>query len=222
MIHRLRADGVQLEFGNRRILSDIYIDCESGKITGILGRNGQGKSCLLKIIYGTLNAMDKSIRFDQKNIFNAFKYPEIIRYLPQNNFIPKSFTLKRVFKDFDLDFHSFQNIFPELALKYNSALDSLSGGTLRLIEVYIIIKSSSHFVLLDEPFSHLMPLHIETIKNLMLEEKSNKGLFITDHMFQHIAAVSDNLYVLKDGKTWLTKSLHDLEFYGYLRDSSYL
>ena len=60
MNHTLEVDSIQLAFNNRRILSDIYLKCETGKITGLLGRNGQGKSCLMKIIYGTLSC-EKSI-----------------------------------------------------------------------------------------------------------------------------------------------------------------
>jgi len=48
MIHTLEADGIQLEFNGRSILSDIYLKAETGKITGLLGRNGEGKSCLMK------------------------------------------------------------------------------------------------------------------------------------------------------------------------------
>lgn len=42
MIHKLEADSISLEFGSRRILSDVYLKCETGKITGLLGRNGNG------------------------------------------------------------------------------------------------------------------------------------------------------------------------------------
>ena len=52
MIHTLEADGIQLDYNGRKILSDIYLKCETGKIIGLLGRNGCGKSSLMKIIYG--------------------------------------------------------------------------------------------------------------------------------------------------------------------------
>ena len=102
MNHRLEVDSIQLAFNNRSILSDIYLKCETGKITGLLGRNGQGKSCLMKIIYGTLSA-EKSIRFDAITQHSAFKRPDLLLYLPQFNFIPKNLTLKRIFYDFELD-----------------------------------------------------------------------------------------------------------------------
>ena len=62
-MHTLEVNSIQLEFDGRRILSDIYIKCETGKITGLLGRNGQGKSCLMKIMYGDLKC-EKFMRFD--------------------------------------------------------------------------------------------------------------------------------------------------------------
>lgn len=108
------------------------------------------------------------------------------------------------------DFHRF-------ASRYNSSISSLSGGEHRLVELYVIVKATSQFAMLDEPFTHLNPLQIEKVKELLLEEKMNKGLLITDHMYKHIINVCDDLYVLANGKTHWTKSLEDIETLGYAR-----
>jgi ABC-type branched-subunit amino acid transport system ATPase component len=216
MTHILEADSIQLEYGKRRILSDVYLKCETGKITGLLGRNGQGKSCLMKAIYGTLNC-EKSIRIDKKTQPKAYKIRGLLLYLPQFNFIPKSLSLKRVFQDFSLDFSVFTEKFPEFELNYKSSMGNLSGGGHRLVELYIIIRSKSLFAMLDEPFSYLSPLQIEKVKEMLLEEKLKKGLVITDHMYKHIIDISDDLYVLSNGKTHLTKKLEDIEMLGYAR-----
>jgi ABC-type lipopolysaccharide export system ATPase subunit len=205
-----------LEFNGRKILSDIYLKCETGKITGLLGRNGQGKSCLMKIMYGSLKC-EKSVRFNNVSAFEAFKRPDKLLYLPQFNIIPKQFSLKRIFKDFELDYAIFEKRFSEFALKYKSSISSLSGGERRMIEVYVIAKSKSHFAMLDEPFTHLNPIQIEKTKELLLEEKENKGLLITDHMFMHIIDICDNLYVLANGKTHLIKNQEEIETLGYTR-----
>lgn len=217
MIHKLEADGIQLDFNQKKILSDIYIKCETGKITGLLGRNGQGKTCLMNIIYGSLTPVSKSIRFDNVSIIHAFKRPDLLLFLPQFNFIPKSLTLKRVFFDFQLSYFEFERSFPEFQLKYTSSIKNLSGGQRRLAEVYVIIKSNSQFALLDEPFSHLMPLHIEKVKEILSEEKHKKGFLITDHIYKEIIDVSDSLYLLNDGKTHLCKNINDIETFGYAR-----
>ena len=217
MHHKFEADSIMLEFGTKRILSHIYFKCETGQITGILGKNGQGKTCLMNIVYGNLNPISKSIRFDNVSIFQAFKRPDLLTYLPQFNFIPSHLTLKRIFSDFELEFSDFENIFPEFSTKFKSSIKTLSGGQRRLIEVYVIIKSKSQFSMLDEPFSHLMPLQIEKVNELLKIEKLRKGFLITDHMFRSVTEISDNIYVLTDGKTHLTKGITDIERLGYAR-----
>ncbi|MDA9555779.1 ATP-binding cassette domain-containing protein [Pelobium sp.] len=211
------ADSISLDFGTRRLLSDIYLKCETGQITGILGRNGQGKTCLMNIIYGNINPTSKSIRFDNITIPQPYKRPDLLTYLPQFNFIPAHLTPKRIFSDFDLDYQEFVRIFPEFETKYRTSINKLSGGQRRLIEVYAIIKSKSQFSMLDEPFSHLMPIQIEKVNELLEIEKIKKGFLITDHMFNYVTSISDNLYVLTDGKTHLIKDIRDIEKLGYAK-----
>lgn len=217
MKHTLEADSIQLEFGQRRVLMDIYFKCETGAITGLLGRNGQGKTCLMNIVYGSMKAPGKSIRFDHVPIYEAFKRPDLVVYLPQFNFIPGFLTLKRIFFDFNLSYEEFKTAFPTFQSRENEFIKNLSGGQKRLIEVYLIIKSKTQFAMLDEPFSHLMPLQVEQIKEIIAKEKSNKGFLITDHLYHQVIDICDNLYVLSDGKLHLTKSVDDIERLGYAR-----
>lgn len=221
MIHTLEVDSVILEFGTKRVLQDVYLKSETGKITGLLGRNGTGKTCLMNIMYGELVSNDHSVRLNGQALFNASRSPENIRYLPQFSFIPKSLTLKRIFKDFKLDFSEFINEFPEFTKYHKSKLKKLSGGEQRIVEIYLIIASKTKFCILDEPFSQVMPLHIDTIKNLIVREKKNKGIILTDHLYKHIFDICDNLYVLTNGKTHLTKSLQDVETLGYAKINGY-
>jgi len=217
MIHTLEADGIQLDFDLRRILSDVYIKCETGKITGLLGRNGQGKSCLMNIILGTLKSSINSIRFDGNMVRNAGNRPDLLLYLPQFNFIPKSLKVKQVLDDFQLAYADFENRFPDFKEKHDSKVSHLSGGQWRTLEIYIIVKKPSLFAMLDEPFTHLNPIQIDKIKEFLLEEKANKGFLITDHMYTHLLDISDSVYLLKDGKTHLTKTIQDLDDLGYVR-----
>jgi ABC-type multidrug transport system ATPase subunit len=216
IVHTLEADGIQLSFDLRRILSDVYLKCETGKITGLLGRNGQGKSCLMNIISGTLNSESNSVRVDGNVIRNARKRSGLLLYLPQFNFIPKSLKVKQVLADFNLACADFVNRFPEFADKLGDKVSELSGGQWRTVEIYIIAKAPSLFAMLDEPFTHLNPIQIDNIKAFLLEEKANKGFLITDHMYNHLLDISDHVYLLRNGKTHLTKTVNDLEELGYL------
>lgn len=218
MKHTLEVDSIILEFGTKIVLKDVYLKNETGKTTGILGRNGTGKTCLMNIIYGELKTNNKSIRLDGKAIFDVYKNPETIRYLPQFNFIPRNFKIKRIFKDFSLIFSQFINYFPEFEKYYNYKLKNLSGGEIRILEIYSILASKTKFCMLDEPFSQVMPIHVNTIKNIINVEKQNKGIIITDHLYEHIIDICDEIYVITDGKTHLTKDRNDLIDLGYIND----
>src|SRR5690606_32264261 len=131
MIHKLEIDSVLFEFGSRKLLSDVYLKCETEKITGLIGRNGIGKTTLFNIIYGTLTPKHKSIRLNEQSIRFLYKESGLIKYLPQYNFIPKQLTLKRIFSDFNLDFSSFEKLFIDFKTRYNSPINELSGGQRR-------------------------------------------------------------------------------------------
>jgi ABC-type lipopolysaccharide export system ATPase subunit len=213
----LEVDSVILEFNLKRILQNVYLKSETGKVTGLLGRNGTGKSCLMKILFGELIPRDKSIRINGKALLTSNRSPSDLRYLPQKRFVPNSLTLKRIFSDFKLDFADLILNFPEFGKFYKSQLTKLSGGERRIIEIYIILVSETKFCMLDEPFSHVMPIHVDSIKKLILREKENKGLIITDHLYKHIIDICDDLYVINEGKIYLTKNINDLETLGYAR-----
>lgn len=216
MSHTLHADNIQLTFGSRSILSNIHLQCKTGHITGLLGRNGTGKSCLMRILYGELPATSRSVRFDGHPVSEPCKHPDLLLFLPQFNFIPKTLRLSRILDDFQLEFKDLEKKFPEFSKASRSRIRELSGGQIRLVELYIIARSPSRFALLDEPFTHLMPLQIEKVKEILLEEKEKKGFLITDHLHREVTAISDQLYLLADGATHLVNTDQDLERFGYL------
>lgn len=216
MIHCLEIDGVFFEINNKSILSDIYLQSKTNLVTGLFGRNGAGKSSLMKIIFGALDC-EYSLRVDNKSIKNLNKRNEFISFLPQFNFIPKSLSINQTLYFFELNRNIFEAILPEFINKTNMKLGELSGGQRRFIELYVILFSKSKFTLLDEPFSQLSPLQIEKAKQLILQTKLKKGILMTDHLYNHIFDISDTNYILKDGKSYVIKTLLDLEELGYIK-----
>ncbi|MDI9364604.1 MAG: ATP-binding cassette domain-containing protein [Flavobacterium sp.] len=216
MTHYLEIDGVYLEIDERVILSNIYLKCETGFITGLLGKNGTGKSCLMKIMYGVFDC-ESSVRFDKKAFKQLYKQPNLVSFLPQFNFLPKSLSISEVLYQFQLNYNLFANTFSEFTKKSMTKLYELSSGELRLVELYVILSSETKFTILDEPFTHLNPLQIDKVKQIIIDKKFSKGILISDHLYNHILDISDLLYVLNNGKTNLVSSLDDIEFFGYLR-----
>src|SRR5690606_20497228 len=95
MKHILEADSIQKYFDHKLVVSDVYLKCETGDIIGLLGRNGSGKSTLLKIIFGMVAADNKFVRIDGKLKRNTAELLKEISYLPQENFIPKHFSVQK-------------------------------------------------------------------------------------------------------------------------------
>lgn len=211
----LEVDNIELYFKQKRILNGVYLKAETGKVTGILGSNGCGKSCLLNIAFGSLKPKYKLIRVDQKPILKPLYQTKKAALLPQTNFTPNRIKLKNVFKIFGVNWADFKNRFESVHVSKNMRFNTLSGGERRLIETYVVLKSYASIILLDEPFSHLAPLHIDAIKQIISEEKQHKIIVITDHMYQHIVDVSDSIYLLKNGCTTLINNLTELEDYKY-------
>ncbi|MGC1205029.1 MAG: ABC transporter ATP-binding protein [Flavobacteriaceae bacterium] len=206
-------DNVELYFKEKRILNGIYLKAETGKVTGILGSNGCGKSCLLNIAFGHLKPKYKLVRINGKAILKPLYQSKLVAYLPQYNFIPNSIKIKSAFNLFNVSWEDFICLFETFDLFKNSKINKLSGGERRLIETYIILKSDREIILLDEPFSHLAPLYVEKIKVLISQEKNNKAIIITDHMYRHIVDVSDDMYLIKNGHSKLINNLKELEDY---------
>jgi ABC-type branched-subunit amino acid transport system ATPase component len=210
-------DNVELYFAEKQILNGVYLKAETGKLTGILGANGCGKSSLLNIFFGSLQPRHKLIRIDKKPYLKPlFKYG-IVTYLPQQNFIPPKMKMATCFQLFKVDIIEFLKDFPEFKTCKKAKMRELSGGQRRVIEIYICLNSGAELILLDEPFSHLSPLYIEKIKNLIQELKKEKAIILTDHMYRHILDSSDELYLLKNGSTKLISKTSELEDYNYLK-----
>ena len=217
---KIEIDNVELYFKNNRILNGIYLKAETGKITGILGSNGSGKSCLLNIIFGSLNPKYKLIRIDGKPIMKPLHLTGLISFLPQHHFVPKGLRVKSAFVLYNLDWQKFKSYFPSLDYLYNQKMKTLSGGERRLIETFLSLMKATEIVLLDEPFSHLAPIHIETLTELIHQEKQHKAIILTDHLYEQIIGISDTIYLIKNGSTKHIQDLKELEDYKYLKTGS--
>jgi len=217
-MNTLEFDSLYLEFGMNRILSGIHMKCATGQILGLLGRNGSGKSCLMQIVFGTMPAASKSIRFNGSPLMGDYLEKRIIAYLPQSDLLPPFVTFTQALKLYGVDEQKIVTDFPEIADCLKRKSSKVSGGQRRLFEILIVLKSRHPFCVLDEPFSGLMPLHIERLKELIKEEKQRKGIIITDHKHRHIREIADKLYMLTNGATYQVNTEEQLLEYGYLNE----
>lgn len=218
MKNLLEVDSVIVSFDDRKVLGDCHLQCETGDVIGILGRNGCGKSSLLKIIFGTLYTYDKFIRINGKVYDQPYKRGNLVAYLPQHDFLPKNISIGTIINIFVPDKSGTEKIKNDSRLKHHlkKRVSQLSGGELRYLEIMLLVNLDVKFVLLDEPFSKVEPLYKEVIINLINEYRSTKGFIITDHDYSNIIAASDSLILIADGACKPVRALAELEQWGYV------
>lgn len=219
MKHLLEVDSIIKRYNNELVVSDAYVKCETGNIIGLLGRNGSGKSTLLQIIFGIVEAETKFIRIDGIVKQHVNQLMKDISYLPQHNFIPENFSVR---KAINLSIEKLKrNVFYEdnlIATVLDNKIGQLSGGELRYLEIKLILSNPSKFVLLDEPYNGLSPIMIEKVNDLIIENSKSKGIIITDHNYENVILVSNQLILMKSGKTYHLKDKNELIEKGYLRE----
>lgn len=214
----LAFDSIELAFHDRQILSSIAMKCETGEVVGLLGRNGSGKSCLLQIVFGSMTPQYKSVRVDHRTISSPLFTTGFINYLPQTSLIPTDLRIANAVSFFGVQPEAIAEHFPPVEQGMTLKPNQCSGGSLRLLETLLVLLSPAPFCLLDEPFSGLMPVHVEQLKRIIAIRKKEKGIIITDHLYRHITDVADRLAVLSNGKTYQVSSQTDLIRYGYLNE----
>lgn len=177
----LEIDNIELSFDNRKILYGVYLKAESGKVTGILGRNGCGKTSLLRILFGSLNAKYGNIRIDGIHQKRKLYSTGSVAYLPQHQLLPAHLKLAEAFRYFKVDWPKFITLFPSFDSYEKTRANTISSGELRMVETYLILNSGKPVILLDEPFSFIAPIYVEKIKNVLQLKKKESAIVITDH-----------------------------------------
>lgn len=211
-----KTDSIELSYGKTTILNSVFLKAETGKITGLLGRNGSGKSSLFHVIFGHIKAFHYHIKLDNKVYLKPLYCSKKVSYLHQKKLIPKHISVKTAFKLYEVDINLFLKKFPDLKFDFNTKMKHLSGGEQRVIEIYLVLMKKSDLVILDEPFNHLSPIYVEKIETLLFEEKKDKAIIISDHIYRPILRLSDSVYFLDKGnmKEITTKeNLEELQYF---------
>lgn len=216
-MNTLEVDSVSLAFGGRKVLTDVYLKCETGDVVGLLGRNGSGKSSLMKIIFGTLRGESQSVRLNGRYAEHFFRTPRTVHYLPQDGFAMDYLTFNDLVKTFQLEpaLDRIRSV-EEIGTYESHKIGHLSGGVKKLVEIITVLYTPGAFVLLDEPFSYLSPVLVEKVIPHIRHQSHTKGIILTDHQYRNVMTVSNRRYVIADGALKSVEDDSDLEKYGYV------
>jgi ABC-type multidrug transport system ATPase subunit len=217
-MNMLQVTGLTKTFNGRMILNDVALTCNTGEIIGIFGRNGTGKSTILKILFGVIKANNIIISINNSVIAPHTVIPQCkIGYLPQESFLPKNIKVRdAVAMFFKGDLQDKVMYAPGIAKIAATRAGSLSMGQLRYLELLLVGNLSHPFLMLDEPFSMIEPLYKDLILEFLQGLKRTKGLIITDHYYKDVFSTTSSNLILKDSRLISINTIQDLSNHGYL------
>ena len=200
----IQLKGLSKSYGQTLAIDNISIDIMKGKIVGLLGPNGCGKTTLLKLLANLLSNYTGEILIDGHK--PGIETKKTISYLPDRNYLTDSWTaIKAVefFEDFYSDFNS------EKALKLISKLDipldrkfkSMSKGTKEKLQLILVLSRKAELYLFDEPIAGVDPAARDAIFDLILENYNREAtILITTHLVHDVERILDYAIFLNNGQ----------------------
>jgi len=211
---KLTAQHLAKSYQQRKVISDVSIEINSGEVVGLLGPNGAGKTTCFYMIAGIVKADEGIIILDDANITHKAIHERArlgLGYLPQEASIFRKLTVADNIAAIlesrsDLSRAERTQIRDELLEEFhishikNSLGMSLSGGERRRVEIARALASDPAFMLLDEPFAGVDPISVNDIKNVITQLKNRGiGVLITDHNVRETLDICERAYIVGEG-----------------------
>lgn len=188
---------------NFPVLYNFNINIPAGKIIGLLGPNGCGKSTLMKLISGLLQADSGEITVAGNPVGEKSK--ALISYLPERTYFSSNMKVEELvdyFEDFYEDFDTARayRLLADLAIDPKANLKSLSKGTKEKVQLILVMSRDAKLYLLDEPIAGVDPAAREYILSTIVSNYNPEAtIIITTHLITDVEQVLDDFVFLGFG-----------------------
>lgn len=210
----LQCVNINKSFGKKRVLEDINLTVPRGKIIGLLGKNGTGKSTLIKIINDLLTATSGEVLINGEKIGIGSK--NIISYLPERTYLDKSMTVEKViefFADFydNFDADKARKLLADLDLDTSLKLTKMSKGMQEKVQLVLVMSRKAELYILDEPLGGVDPATRDYILDTILSNfNEGASVIISTHLISDIERILDEVIFIDKGKIILHSDCDEL------------
>ena len=201
-------------YRGRRVVNDVSIHLRKGEIVGLLGPNGAGKTTTFYMAIGLVRPDGGHVFLKGKDITRLPIYRRArlgIGYLSQESSVFRKLTVEEnirlVLEALGISekeqSERIEELLEEFNLKHlrNHKCYVLSGGEKRRVEVARALAGNPDFILLDEPFTGIDPITIESLQQIVVSlRERGLGVMVTDHNVREALSICDRAYILVDGK----------------------
>lgn len=200
----LEINHLYKSYDSKNVLCDINLKVKQGKIIGLLGKNGTGKSTLIKLINDLLVPDKGNIKVNGKAI--GVESKKIISYLPERTYLNKNMTVLEVinyFRDFYDNFDSAKAIklLQDLKLDVNQKLSKMSKGMQEKVQLVLVMSRKAKLYILDEPLGGVDPATRDYILDTILNNFSDDAsIIISTHLISDVERILDEVIFIDNGK----------------------
>lgn len=200
----ITCQGLTKVYGTKPALDHIDLSVGRGRIVGLLGPNGSGKTTFIKLLCGLLQPTLGTLAVDGQPIGTYTK--SIISYLPDRMYFAdwmKTSDLTDFFADFYADFDRVKamEMFSALGIGPNDRIKTMSKGTKEKAQLALIMSRQAQLYLLDEPIGGVDPAARDFILNTILTNYNENGtVLLSTHLITDIERVLDEAIFLQNGR----------------------
>jgi ABC-type branched-subunit amino acid transport system ATPase component/ABC-type branched-subunit amino acid transport system permease subunit len=203
----LEATGVSAGYGGSTVLEAVDLTVHAGEAVALLGRNGVGKTTLLRSLCGTLTISNGDIVFEGKPLARLKPY-EInrlgISLVPEGRRLFPNLTvtenLQLAARPGGLGLDAAFELFPRLRERRSAKAESLSGGERQMVAIARALMVPSRLILLDEPFEGLAPAVVKEVMDALIKLRGKVAMVIVEHHAELVLPIVDRAYVLVNGQ----------------------
>jgi lipopolysaccharide export system ATP-binding protein len=211
----LDVDGLVKTFGSRKVVDGVSFAVEAAEIVGLLGPNGAGKTTSFRMTCGMIEPDQGQVAL---NGIDVTRWPMYRRakdggmgYLAQESSVFRKLTVEQnllgVMELLKMDRKTRRRRCDELLEQFGiarlrkSKAGTLSGGERRRLEIARCLVSDPEIILLDEPFTGIDPVTIESIQKIIRELRARGiSILITDHQWRETVQITDRSYIIAKGQ----------------------
>ena len=200
----LEINNLNKSFDNKEILKDINLSIQSGKIIGLLGKNGVGKTTLIKLINDLLTPTSGEILIKGQKI--GVETKKVISYLPERTYLNKHMKVSEVisyFEDFydNFDSEKAKKLLKDLDLDINQKLTKMSKGMQEKVQLVLVMSRNADLYVLDEPLGGVDPATRDYILDTILSNfNENASVIISTHLISDIEKILDEVIFIDKGQ----------------------
>ena len=204
----LTARGLNVAYGEAKVLFDIDMTVAPRQVVACVGRNGAGKTTLLKSIAGFVRPASGSIMSGGTSLVGIMPYDIAkmgIKYVPQDKKVFSDLTVAEnlelaSYATRDYDWDPVTTYFPKLKQLMDRKAGYLSGGERQMLMIGRAMLGNPRLLLIDEPTEGLAPSIVAHLKTVFCDLSRKTALIIVEQNLPLVCAIAKKIYAIRDGR----------------------